>query len=64
MSKQRLDQALVVRKLAETRSQAENLIKLGEVQVNGKVIAKPGYFVSDGVEIQLQPMNATFHVRV
>lgn len=46
MHKVRLDQLLVEKKLAESRSQAENLIKLGEVQVGGKAITKPGYFVA------------------
>lgn len=53
MSKQRLDQVLVAQKLAESRSQAENLIKLGEVQVEGTVIKKPGYFVSPDAGIKV-----------
>jgi len=44
--KKRLDQAVVDLGLAQSRSQAENLIRLGEVTVEGKVITKPGYFVS------------------
>lgn len=51
--KQRLDQAMVVRGLVPTRSQAESYIKLGEVQVGGEVIAKPGYFVREDAEIKL-----------
>ncbi|MCA9343563.1 MAG: TlyA family RNA methyltransferase [Candidatus Nomurabacteria bacterium] len=46
MTKFRLDQTLVAQKLVATRSQAESLIKLGEVQVNGKIIIKPSYYVS------------------
>ncbi len=46
MTKFRLDKSLVAQKLVATRSQAENLIKLGEVQVNGKAIIKPSYYVS------------------
>lgn len=46
MNKIRLDKAIVVRKLAETRSQAENYIKLNKVKVNGLVIKKPGFFVN------------------
>jgi predicted rRNA methylase YqxC with S4 and FtsJ domains len=46
MNKQRLDQLLVNKGLVSSRSQAENYIKLGEVQVNGKTISKPGFFVS------------------
>lgn len=45
--KTRLDQLLVQQGLAETRSQAENLIRLGEVEVAGKVVTKPGYFVNE-----------------
>lgn len=51
--KQRLDQAMVVRGLVPTRSQAESYIKLGEVQVGGEVITKPGYFVREDAEIKL-----------
>ncbi len=51
MIKTRLDQALVIRSLVATRSQAENLIKLGEVKVDGKVVTKPGYFVGENNEI-------------
>ncbi len=43
--KQRLDALLVVRKLAPTRSQAESMIRLGDVKVNGQVVLKPGHFV-------------------
>ena len=39
--------------LAPTRSQAESVIKLGEVKVNGQVITKPGYFVSDPTAIEM-----------
>lgn len=51
--RQRLDQALVARGLVATRSQAESYIKLGEVQVGGEVVTKPGHFVSDGADINL-----------
>lgn len=43
----RLDQALQSKELTQSRSQAENYIKLGLVKVNGKVVTKPGYVVSD-----------------
>jgi len=39
--------------LAPTRSQAESVIKLGEVKVNGQVITKPGHFVSDPTTIEM-----------
>lgn len=54
MTKIRLDQLITLRKLVETRSQAENWIKLGKVKVAGKVIQKPGYFVSPEAEVTLK----------
>lgn len=51
--KQRLDQALVSRRLALTRSQAENLIKLGQVRVKGQVVTKAAYQVDSSDEIKL-----------
>jgi 23S rRNA (cytidine1920-2'-O)/16S rRNA (cytidine1409-2'-O)-methyltransferase len=53
MEKQRLDQALVVRGLVTSRSQAESWIKLGKVKVNGREITKPGFFVAPGAKVQL-----------
>lgn len=53
MSKARLDQEIVRRGLAETRSQAENLIRLGEVEVDGRVVSKTGHFVSDSNKINI-----------
>lgn len=51
--KQRLDQALVSRKLVDTRSQAESWIKLGKVTVDGAVVSKAGTFVSDRANVAL-----------
>jgi len=51
--KQRLDAAMTAIGLAPTRSQAESVIKLGEVKVNGQVITKPGHFVSDPSTIEM-----------
>ncbi|MBI5906533.1 TlyA family RNA methyltransferase [Candidatus Saccharibacteria bacterium] len=51
--KSRLDQELVIRKFVATRSQAENYIKLGKVTVDGRVIKKPGFFVSENNLIKL-----------
>jgi len=45
MSKQRLDQALVERKLCDSREKAKRAIMSGQVRVNGQVAHKP----SDGV---------------
>lgn len=53
MSKIRLDQLMLRRHLVDSRSQAENLIRLGEVQVAGNVIAKPGYFVGEDADIKI-----------
>ncbi len=54
MAKQRLDQALVSKKLVQSRSQAENYIKLGIVSVGGIIVKKPGYFVGDDARIVLE----------
>jgi len=53
MPKQRLDVALTQRKLASSRSQSENWIKLGKVLVNGQVVMKPGHFVGSDVDIKI-----------
>ena len=55
MNKTRLDQALVQKGLVKTRSQAENYIKLGYVQVGGQVITKPGQKVepNDSLTVDL-----------
>jgi 23S rRNA (cytidine1920-2'-O)/16S rRNA (cytidine1409-2'-O)-methyltransferase len=51
--KKRLDQLLVERGLVPTRSQAESYIKLGEVQVAGRVVTKPGFLVSAEAQLKL-----------
>ncbi len=51
--KQRLDQTLVTLKLARTRSQAENLIKLGQVKVNGQPATKPAFQTSEADKVAL-----------
>lgn len=48
----RLDHLMVQKGLVETRSQAENYIRLGQVKVAGKSITKAGYFVDSGATIQ------------
>ena len=45
--RRRLDVWLTAHGLAPTRSQAESIIRLGEVTVNGRVVTKPGYFVGE-----------------
>ncbi|MEO5499128.1 MAG: TlyA family RNA methyltransferase [Candidatus Saccharimonadales bacterium] len=51
--KQRLDQVMANKNMVQSRSQAENLIKLGKVTVNDKEVLKPGTFVSDDDRIAL-----------
>lgn len=51
--KHRLDHLVAAKGLAPTRSQAESWIKLGKVTVDGKVVAKPGFFVDEVAEIKL-----------
>lgn len=53
MTKQRLDAYLASRKLVPTRSQAESAIRLGTVTVDGRVVKKPGTFVSENNLVQL-----------
>lgn len=52
--KLRLDQLIVQQKLAQSRSQAENLIRLGRVKVDGKEITKAGHFVDDKAKISVK----------
>lgn len=54
MSKFRLDQILAKRGIVSSRSQAESWIKLGKVTVDGKIVKKPGHFVSDQSIISLE----------
>ena len=51
--KTRLDAELTRRGLVTTRSQAESFIKLGKVTVNGDVVRKSGFFVSQDADIKL-----------
>jgi 23S rRNA (cytidine1920-2'-O)/16S rRNA (cytidine1409-2'-O)-methyltransferase len=53
MKNLRLDQALVQRGLAASRSQAENYIKLGYVLVDGQSVTKPGTPVDSHSQIKL-----------
>ena len=47
----RLDKYIASNGLADTRSQAENLIRLGRVKVNGKVITKTSYDIGESNKI-------------
>lgn len=51
-SKTRLDKQVVALGLAPTRSQAESVIRLGEIKVNGQVVTKPGTTVSSSDRIE------------
>ncbi len=51
--KLRLDRALVTRALATTRSQAESLVKLGQVKVNGQVLKNPEQLVKPTDKLEL-----------
>lgn len=53
MKKTRLDKAMINKGLASTRSQAENIIKLGQVKVDGRLVDKPGLLVDESVKISL-----------
>lgn len=52
-TKLRLDNLLVTLGLVATRSQAETYIKLKQVEVDSKIITKPGYFVDPSSSVKL-----------
>lgn len=45
--KHRLDQAMAMRGMVASRSQAESYIRLGKVKVEGQAITKPGHMITD-----------------
>ena len=51
---QRLDKELADRGLVQSRSQAENLIELGSVTVNGQVVTRPAEQVSTSAAINIE----------
>lgn len=51
--KERLDKVLVMRGLVESRSQAENYIRLGDVLVNKMVIQRAGFLVGEQDDVRL-----------
>ena len=53
-AKQRLDIAVARLGVVQSRSQAENYIRLGQVTINGRVVTKPGFLVPPGARLQLQ----------
>ena len=54
MPKVRLDQLLVQRELAESREQAQRLIRAGFVFVGEQVASKPGHQYKDDAELRLK----------
>ena len=57
MLRQRLDVELVRRGLVQSRSQAENYVKLGDVYVNKKVVQKAGTPVSETDVLELKSVG-------
>jgi len=53
MPKQRLDNLVVTRELAENQKIARALIMAGEITVSGKIITKPGTLVDESIELKL-----------
>ena len=49
----RLDKEITKRGLCQTRSQAENYIRLGLVSVDGRVVKKPGFFVDEHSSVSI-----------
>jgi 23S rRNA (cytidine1920-2'-O)/16S rRNA (cytidine1409-2'-O)-methyltransferase len=54
MPKTRLDQLIVRRELADSREQAQRLIRSGMVRVNGHPADKPGHQYADAAEISVK----------
>lgn len=52
--RERLDQALVARRLAESRTQAQALILAGRVRVAGQRADKPGHIVPPDAQIEVE----------
>lgn len=50
----RLDKELLIRKLVNSRSQAESYIKLGLVKVNNKIVTKPSFAVNSDDILQVE----------
>lgn len=53
MARERLDLRLLAKQLATTRTKAQELIREGKVQVNGRTVTSPGEKVEDSAEIRL-----------
>ena len=57
VKKQRLDQVLFNRNLAETRAKAQAMIMAGQVYVDGKKIEKSGFNISNEAEIEIKKLG-------
>ncbi len=53
MNKKRLDKLLTDKKLVESREKAAELIKAGNIKVNGKIIKKPSYKVDENSKLEV-----------
>ncbi|MBX3047853.1 MAG: TlyA family RNA methyltransferase [Anaerolineales bacterium] len=53
MSKQRADELLVARGLADSRSQAQRLVMAGQVRANGQVVAKPSSQLASDSQLEV-----------
>lgn len=51
--KRRLDQRLIELGMTKSRSQAASYIRLGQVELNGKLVTKPGFLVGADDKIKL-----------
>ncbi|MGB2932229.1 MAG: TlyA family RNA methyltransferase [Methyloceanibacter sp.] len=58
--KKRLDQLLVERGLASTRSRAADLVRLGSVRVDGDIAAKPGMLLAADTSLEVDPGASPF----
>lgn len=52
--RQRLDVVLAARKEVMSRSQGESYVRMGKVTVNGRVVTKPGFAVTESDSVKLQ----------
>lgn len=57
MQKIRLDKLVLDQSLATTRSQAESIIKLGFILVDGKPVTKPGFFARPDAKLELKQVQ-------
>ncbi|MDP9037389.1 MAG: TlyA family RNA methyltransferase [Myxococcota bacterium] len=60
MGKLRLDQVLVARRLAPSRTRAQAIVLAGQVSVNGKLVDKAGELVPEGAAIEVHGSDHPF----